>query len=112
MRAQQGILTMKKSVKVACLAFLGLAVLGGCDSAEKDDEVVVIKDSNLSLEDVTTDAILADLTPELINLRQRPVDAQVDIARSFNMDWRLFWEDWGKVMLFDKRSRLNERPIP
>ncbi|MBL1216390.1 MAG: hypothetical protein D8M59_02725 [Planctomycetes bacterium] len=103
---------MKRSVKVACLAFLGLAVLGGCESSEKDDEAVMIQGSDLTLDDVSTDAILADLTPELINLRQRPVDSQVDIARSINMDWRLFWEDWGKVMLFDRQLRLNERPIP
>jgi hypothetical protein len=29
-----------------------------------------------------------------------------------NENWRMFWEDWGRVMYTDRASRLTPEPLP
>lgn len=73
------------------LAAAGLAVAGGC---------------------TTDDQVRRNLTPELQTLTQRPADVKNGMALTSNENWRMFWEDLGRVWLFDKPSSLSPTPIP
>lgn len=100
----------KTKIKFLVVGLLGLTLIG-CESTEKEDQASILKSESQKTE-TELYAILDDLTPELQGLTERPVDADVQIARTFNVNWRQFYEDWGKVFLLDRPSRLNKRPIP
>lgn len=51
------------------------------------------------------------LTPELITLNQRPVDAADARAITFNSNWREMWDDINRGLLLDRPSRLSPMPI-
>jgi len=98
----------------AGLAITAVSGLVGCDSPERDTDLAGIDEAAepaLYTDDMRNE-ILGDLTPELLTLSSRPVDAQADIARRFDTDIRMFFEDWGKVLMFNRNSRLNRRPLP
>ena len=103
---------MKSSMlKVCSAAVLGLARVA-CESAPKNDgqQAMVVEPEETY--DVSWNAIKRDLTPELLTMTQRPVDGEVVIARTFNLEFRQFWEDWGRALLLDRPPRLSPRPIP
>lgn len=84
----------------------------GCDTAEEDDQALLIDEEEALIADVSTDAILGNLTPELRTTSQRPEDIDAAIARSFDLNWRLMWEDLGRFFLTDRASRLTPKPMP
>ncbi len=104
---------MKRSGFVFAIA--GVAALTfcfGCESTEEDEAAYVPVSEFEEIENVTYNDILSDLTPELLNLTQRPVDTQATFMRTTNADVRMFWDDWGRVGLVDRPSRLTHRSIP
>lgn len=58
-------------------------------------------------DDVSYKAITSDLTPEMLTLTQREVDANTAVAVTTNADWRMFWMDLGRVWLMDRPSTLS-----
>ncbi|MHC5002267.1 MAG: hypothetical protein ACYTJ0_04015 [Planctomycetota bacterium] len=82
---------MKSSLPIVCLAAMTLA---GCGS-----------DS-----DVSTDAILSDLSPEMrgmVETKER-TNAHVHITSDF--DSRMFTDDIGRALYTDQPSRLSPYP--
>lgn len=57
-------------------------------------------------------ALRADPTPELLTLYERDVDAANSAAITFNENERMFWQDLGRAMYWDRPSRLTREPIP
>jgi len=51
-------------------------------------------------------------TPELWSLHARPTDANNQIAVTANENWRMFWEDMGRLWLLDRPTRLTPAPVP
>lgn len=51
-------------------------------------------------------------TPELQTLYEREDDVANALALMRNENWRMFWEDWGRVMYVDRASRLTPEPMP
>lgn len=82
---------------------LGLAlsatvlILSGCHS---DDPM-----------DVSQDAILHNLTPELRTTVERPIDAKAHARVTHNLNSRMFYEDLGRALYTSHPSRLNPLPI-
>ncbi len=64
-----------------------------------------------STDDVSTNSILSNLTPELMGLDERPVDIKSHMAVTGNVDLRLFWGDLGRATYIDHPSRLSPYPI-
>ena len=60
---------------------------------------------------VSTNAILSNLTPELQGLTERSVDIQSHMAVSGNVEFREFWGDLGRATYIDHPSRLSPFPI-
>lgn len=93
-----------------CLGLLAFAQVG-CESTEEERRQAMLG-PRITEDDVTNEAILDDLTPELTTLAERPIDVDANVARQFNNDWRQFWEDWGRVFLLNDPIRLSPKPIP
>lgn len=102
---------MKNRLYVALSVGFVACLLAGCETSEEERRAALLG-PEVTDADVTDEAILDDLTPELFTLTERDIDAEANTARQFNNDWRQFWEDWGKVLLLDQPVRLNHRPIP
>lgn len=103
---------MRRSMIFSMSAALAVIAFAGCESAPRDDDEVVLSEEEERIADVSTDAILDDLTPELLTLEERPVDVDVAVSRTFDMNWRMMYEDLGRVFLTDRPSRLSPMPIP
>jgi hypothetical protein len=89
-----------RSLVVAARAGLIAAVAAvavGCNSEPKDS--------------VSFNAIKSDLTPEMLTLTQRDVDAERTVAVTENTNWRLFWMDLGRVWGLDRPSMLSPYTI-
>lgn len=71
-----------------------------------------MEEEDKRIRNVSTDAILNDLTPELMTTSQRPIDVDAAISRNYNLSWRLMYEDLGRFMLSDRSTRLSPVPIP
>lgn len=56
-------------------------------------------------------SITGNLTPELMNTSERPVDVDVNWAMNANQDLRSMWNDLGRFWLTDKPSALSPYPI-
>lgn len=69
-------------------------LLGACTSNEKYE------------------AIKADPTPTLLTLHERPEDADNAWTVSRNENWRMFWQDMGRVWMTDRPSRLTREVMP
>ncbi len=96
------------------LAILGCCAAGfvGCESEEKTDEEMAQVVYDEEMIDTSDDAIFGHLTPGLLTMTDRGVDAEAKMNIRWNSDARLFWEDWGRVLMFDRPSRLTPRPMP
>lgn len=64
-----------------------------------------------SSNDVSTNAILGNLTPELQGLNERPVDIRSHMAVTGNVELREMWGDLGRAIYIDHPSRLSPYPI-
>jgi hypothetical protein len=53
-----------------------------------------------------------NLTPELMNLSDRPVDVDNTWALTANTNWRMLVGDFQRGALIDRPSRLTPEPIP
>ncbi|MFW5653452.1 MAG: hypothetical protein ACOC0P_05350 [Planctomycetota bacterium] len=96
---------------VAIAACAAVAVTG-CASDGDNKYAYNVDTEAITAEDVTYDAIRADLTPELITMTDRYEDIQGTVARTWDTNLRIFWEDWGRALLLDRPSRLSPKPIP
>lgn len=56
--------------------------------------------------------IRADPTPELMTLYERPSDVANNLAIMVNENRRMFWEDLGRALYWDRPSRLTPEPMP
>jgi hypothetical protein len=56
-------------------------------------------------------AIRRNPTPELRTLHERSDDIRNRYALMRNENWRMFWEDWSRVMYTDRASRLTPEPM-
>jgi hypothetical protein len=84
------------SLSVLCTAVLCVPlILSGC---ARDP-------SNVSYRSITR-----NLTPELMTSHERPVDVDINLAVTRNLEWRMFWDDLGRAFYTDNPSRL--RPAP
>jgi hypothetical protein len=61
--------------------------------------------SNAQLNEVREDP-----SPSVDTLSQRSVDIDNTIVYTFDENGRMFWEDLGRLSLFDRPSRLNREP--
>jgi len=91
---------------VAAVAVTGCASNGGSEYSYN------VNPEAVTAEDVTYDAIRADLTPELVDLDDRYEDIQGRVARVWDTNLRIFWEDWGRALMLDRPSRLTPKPVP
>lgn len=82
----------------ALLVVVTCALVVGCSSRDPDD--------------VSFDAIIDDLTPELVTLTQRQVDIERNMAVTSNQNLRMIWEDMGRAWYVDHPSRLSPYPVP
>ena len=51
-----------------------------------------------------------DPSPNVDTLSKRGVDIDNATVVTFDENGRMFWEDLGRLMLFDRPSRLNREP--
>lgn len=89
-------MTNRSAFRVASAAAIALVTLAGCSS-----------DPN----DVSFDAITSDLTPHLLGITERDVDADRNIAVIKNQNYRMMWGDLGRAFLWDRPSRLSPYDI-
>lgn len=90
-------------------------LLTGCESnqPETEDEMAIRLHAEMqAMEDVSADSIFNDLTPELLGMSSRHIDARRDAAVTGNINWRMFWDDWGRALLLDRPSRLTPMAVP
>ncbi len=57
------------------------------------------------------EAIKEDPAPNILTLDERVEDADNNWTISRNENWRMFWEDWSRVMYTDRASRLTPEPM-
>jgi len=74
---------------------VGAVALGGC-----------------ATQDATHNRVVHNLTPEMLSLNQRPVDAQNMTSLTWNADNRMLWNDLSRAALTDRPSRLSRYPVP
>lgn len=91
-------MTIRAAFRVASASAIAVVALAGCSS-----------DPNTS--DVSFDAITSDLTPHLLGLTERDVDADRNIAVISNQNYRMMWGDLGRAFLWDRPSRLSPYDI-
>lgn len=77
---------------------MAAVVAGGCSSNSKSEELAREYHWNPS--------------PELDTLHERPIDIESRMAITTDENLRMLSEDWGRVWLMDRQSRLSPMPIP
>jgi len=53
-----------------------------------------------------------NLTPELLTLNERSLDAENRLMVTFNTNMRMFWADLARASYVDRPSRLTPGPMP
>lgn len=89
---------MTSRLLIVCALALGVAAIaGGCssDSAAGRDTKV-----------------RRNLTPELTSLYQRPIDFDNREVLTFDENYRMLNEDWARLWLVDRPSRLARERVP
>jgi len=56
--------------------------------------------------------VASDVTPDMLSLHSRPIDAANLVAISTNENWRMFWADMGRASLLNRPSLLSPTPMP
>jgi hypothetical protein len=79
---------------IAALSLASLLVATGCETPTKYQ------------------AIKDDPAPDLLTLNERYEDADNAWTITRNENWRMFWQDLGRVGLTDRPSRLTRETIP
>ncbi len=101
---------MSRNAKCFRLLTIGVlaAAMFGCESSgdKSLDESARLDPQQIN------DGVYWNLTPELMEVTDRPDDVAGRIARRTNVDMRMFWEDWTNSFYWDRPSRLNRRPMP
>ncbi|MBU6413585.1 MAG: hypothetical protein KGS45_08925 [Planctomycetes bacterium] len=83
---------------VGMLALVAAAVVaGGCSSNSKSEELAREYHWNLS--------------PELATLHERPIDIENRMSITTDENLRMLTEDWGRLWLMERQSRLSPRPV-
>ena len=75
------------------LLLAGLGSLSGCGTG----------DSRL-------DEVRADPSPNIDTLYQRPEDIDNTMTVTFDENFRMFWQDLGRVWMTDRPTRLSREP--
>ena len=88
---------MFRTSAVATTISLSLLALAGCKTS--DPQATDLK------------SLTSNLTPELENTAERPVDVDVNWALNANQDLRSANNDLGRFWLTDQPSRLSPFPI-
>lgn len=87
---------MNKPSKTSLLLIAAAAAtLGGCATSDSKHASVV-----------------HNLTPEMLTLGERPVDAQNSTSVTWNAGNRMIWNDLQRAALTDRPSRLSRYPVP
>jgi len=101
---------MSRNAKYFRLLTIGVlaAAMFGCESGgdKSLDESARLDPQKIN------DDVYWNLTPELMEVTDRPDDVAGRISRRVNVDMRMFWEDWTNSLYLDRPSRLNRRPMP
>jgi type IV pilus biogenesis protein CpaD/CtpE len=88
---------MTTRLATATLALGLAALLGGCASNTPSARHAAVRDNP---------------TPELDTLYQRPAEIDNRLTLTTDENLRMFVEDWGRVWLLDRPSRLTREPVP
>jgi hypothetical protein len=87
-------------MRTACVlsaALLAATLLAGCKS-----DTAAARDA----------MVRSNPTPELDTLYQRPIDIDNRLTLTYDENWRMFNEDWGRFWLTDRPSRLTRERVP
>ena len=93
---------MKLIQRIAVFTIAG-ALLTGCESGDSNG----VSAAN----DISFEGIMANLTPELQGVHERPVDTYRGLAISNNFHLRMMSDDFGRVFYTDHPSRLSPFPV-
>ena len=85
--------THRMTLPVAAALAGGLLLLSGCRSG-------------------TTAAIYHDPTPALDTLSQTDFEVKNALVNTRETNFRMVWEDLGRMWMLDRPSRLSPKPIP
>jgi len=96
-----------RSLRVLCAGVLAAGMIG-CEST---DNSRMEGEAAIDPQRVNDDTFW-NHTPELLGPTQRSDDYAVQITRRFNVDGRLFWDDWINALYWDRPTRLSRRPLP
>jgi hypothetical protein len=88
-------MTIRAAFRAALATSVAVVALAGCAGPN----------------DVSFNAIKNDLTPHLLGLTERDVDAERNIAVISNQNNRMLWGDLGRAFLWDRPSRLSPYDI-
>jgi uncharacterized lipoprotein YajG len=53
-----------------------------------------------------------DITPDILSLSKRPIDANNTMRLTNNENYRMMWDDLGRLSLLNRPSRLSPYPMP
>ena len=107
--------TMKRRLIGILLLTSAAFLLSGCEAekAETEEEMALRLQTEMDSEEmVSMEAIFDDLTPELMGMSSRPDDSDRIMAVNSNINWRMFWDDWGRALYLDRPSRLTPQAVP
>ena len=85
--------THRMTLPVAATLATGLLLLSGCRSG-------------------TTAAIYHDPTPAIDTLSETDFEVKNSLVITRENNFRMVWEDLGRLWLVDRPSRLSPKPIP
>lgn len=90
---------MRTRAAVLVLASLATLTLAGCASPGPSHAADRRK-------------VKANLTPELLTLNERHIEADNRLLVGFNTNMRMFWADLARATYTDRPSRLTPGPMP
>ena len=91
-------LTNRKRPTIVAALALGAALLAGCQGKSDPNNVSYA-------------SISGDLTPALRSTTERPVDVDRNMSATNDTNFRMMWDDLGRVWYTDHPSRLTPLPI-
>lgn len=91
---------VRRPIAILMLTSAAAALLGGCTTFGVDGDTARAR------------KIRSNPTPELVTLHQREVDVANAMALTNDENGRMARQDWGRLWLMDRPSRLAREPIP
>ena len=61
--------------------------------------------------DVSNNAIIHNISPELMGSVERPIDANRNLNQTADVNSRLFWDDMGRTFYTSHPSNLSPLPV-